>query len=85
MVKLAESRNLANCVNHNLRYYPVVQQIRRMIEAGELGDILVVQGSYSQDWLLYDTDYNWRIEKAPMALSGSSGTSAHIGWTWPSI
>jgi predicted dehydrogenase len=63
MVKLAESKKLANCVNHNLRYYPVVQQIRRMIEAGDLGDILVVQGSYSQDWLLYDTDYNWRIER----------------------
>ncbi len=28
------------------------------------GTILVVQGTYSQDWLLYDTDYNWRIEKA---------------------
>jgi len=62
MTDLAAKKGLANCVNHNLRYYPVVQQIRRMIEAGELGDILVVQGTYSQDWLLYDTDYNWRIE-----------------------
>ena len=64
MVDLAEAKKLPNCVNHNLRFYPVVQQIRRMIEAGELGEILVVQGTYSQDWLLYDTDYNWRIEKA---------------------
>src|SRR5450755_2938192 len=62
LVDLAASNKLANCLQHNLRYYPVVQQIRRMIEAGDLGEILIVQGTYSQDWLLYDTDYNWRIE-----------------------
>jgi predicted dehydrogenase len=62
MVELAKAQNVANCVNHNLRYYPVVQQMRRMCDNGELGDVLVVQGTYSQDWLLYDTDWNWRID-----------------------
>ena len=79
MVKLAESRKLPNCVNHNLRYYPVVQQIRAMIEADELGDILVVQGGYSQDWLLYDTDYNWRIERA---ANGALRVVGDIGSHW---
>jgi predicted dehydrogenase len=48
-----------------------------MIEAGELGEVLVVQGTYSQDWLLYDTDYNWRIEKAangPLRVVGDIGS-----------
>ena len=40
----------------------MVQQMRRMREAGELGDVLIAQGTYSQDWLLYDTDWNWRVE-----------------------
>lgn len=62
LVGLAAEKNAVNCIQHNLRYYPVVQHIRRMIEGGELGDILIVQGTYSQDWLLYDTDWNWRIE-----------------------
>jgi len=62
LVDLAEKTGLANCLEHNLRYYPVVQQIRAMIAAGELGEILIAQGTYSQDWLLYDTDWNWRIE-----------------------
>jgi predicted dehydrogenase len=79
MVDLAAKKNLPNCVNHNLRFYPVVQQIRRMIEAGELGDILVVQGTYSQDWLLYDTDYNWRIEKA---ANGALRVVGDIGSHW---
>jgi predicted dehydrogenase len=79
MVDLAAAKNLPNCVNHNLRFYPVVQQIRRMIEAGDLGDILVVQGTYSQDWLLYDTDYNWRIEKA---ANGALRVVGDIGSHW---
>ena len=62
MVALAAKKNLPNAVCHNLRYYPVVQHVRRIIESGELGEILHVQGTYSQDWLLYETDYNWRIE-----------------------
>lgn len=77
MVSLAESKSLPNCVNHNLRYYPVVQHIRRMIEAGELGEILAVQGTYSQDWLLYDTDYNWRLDRAangPLRVMGDIGS-----------
>ncbi len=57
---LADLKGLAHCVNHNLRFYPVVQQARSMIAAGELGEILVVNGTYFQDWLLYDTDWNWR-------------------------
>ncbi|MBM3782851.1 MAG: Gfo/Idh/MocA family oxidoreductase [Acidobacteria bacterium] len=62
MVKLAAKKKLPNAVCHNLRYYPVVQHIRQYIAAGELGEILHVQGTYSQDWLLYDTDFNWRID-----------------------
>ncbi len=78
LVELAAAKNLANCVNHNLRYYPVVQQIRRMIEAGELGDVLIVQGTYSQDWLLYDTDWNWRIDsKANGALRAMGDIGSH--------
>lgn len=77
LVDIAKKKNLANCVNHNLRYYPVVQQLRRMIEAGELGEVLLVQGTYSQDWLLYDTDYNWRIESkdnGPLRAMGDIGS-----------
>lgn len=79
MVKLAESKGVANAVNHNLRYYPVVQQIRAMVAAGELGEILVVQGTYSQDWLLYDTDYNWRIERP---ANGALRVVGDIGSHW---
>ncbi len=78
LVSLAQQRSLRNCVCHNLRYYPMVQQIRRMREDGDLGDVLVVQGTYSQDWLLFDTDWNWRIdEKAGGALRAMGDIGSH--------
>ncbi|MFN0169883.1 MAG: Gfo/Idh/MocA family protein [Bryobacteraceae bacterium] len=79
MVRLAKEHKVSNATNHNLRYYPVVQHIRAMAEAGDLGEILVVQGTYSQDWLLYDTDYNWRIEAKD---NGPSRVVGDIGSHW---
>jgi predicted dehydrogenase len=76
MLVLAKEKGLAHCTLYNVRAYPQVQNMRRMCEAGELGDVQVVQGTYSQDWLLYDTDWNWRIE------SGPSRTFADIGTHW---
>lgn len=76
LVSLASAKKLRNCTCHNLRYYPQVQNMRQMVAAGELGDILVVQGTYSQDWLLFDTDYSWRIETKD---NGPSRTVADIG------
>jgi predicted dehydrogenase len=79
LVALAAKKGLRNCVCHNLRYYPMVQQMRRMREAGELGEILSLQGGYSQDWLLYDTDWNWRVESD---TGGASRCMADIGSHW---
>ncbi len=79
LVELAARKGLRNCVCHNLRYYPMVQQLRRMREAGELGEILSVQGAYSQDWLLYETDWNWRIDSK---VGGTSRAMADVGSHW---
>jgi predicted dehydrogenase len=76
MIDLAAQKQLANCTLYNVRAYPQIQNLRRRCEAGEFGDIYVVQGTYSQDWLLYDTDWNWRVE------SGPSRTFADIGTHW---
>ncbi|MGB8866523.1 MAG: Gfo/Idh/MocA family oxidoreductase [Candidatus Sulfotelmatobacter sp.] len=79
LVSIAERQGLRNCVCHNLRYYPMVQQMRRMREDGDLGEILVVQGTYFQDWLLYDTDWNWRVDAQ---AGGPSRCMADIGLHW---
>jgi len=79
LVAAAKEKNVVNGVQHNLRYYPNVQQIRQMIKAGDLGEILVVQGTYSQDWLLYDTDWNWRLDAKS---NGKLRVMGDIGSHW---
>jgi predicted dehydrogenase len=50
-----------------------------MAAKGELGRIFSIHGSYLQDWLFYDTDYNWRLEPR---FSGESRAVADIGSHW---
>jgi predicted dehydrogenase len=76
LTDLAAAKGLRNALCHNLRFYPMVQQMRAMREAGEFGDILVVQGTYSQDWMLYETDWNWRVDPS---VGGASRVMADIG------
>jgi predicted dehydrogenase len=79
LVEMAKSKKLRNCTCHNLRYYPMVQHMRRLREDGDLGEILVAQGTYSQDWLLYDTDWNWRTDTSQ---NGPMRAMADIGSHW---
>ncbi len=79
LVKLADEKGLVNAIHFNLRFYPVVHHAKAMIENGELGEIFAVNGSYQQDWLFYQTDYNWRLEPE---YSGESRAVADIGSHW---
>jgi predicted dehydrogenase len=76
LVKIAAETGLVNAVHFNLRYYPLVRQMKVMREKGELGDVYSFIGSYLQDWLFYNTDYNWRLEPDK---SGDSRAIADIG------
>lgn len=80
LVRLAEEKGLVNAVNFNLRFYPLVQEARARIAAGEIGErIYIIQGSYLQDWLLLDTDWNWRLEPE---YGGELRAIADIGSHW---
>ena len=76
LVALAAKTGLVNAVHFNLRYYPLVRQMKTMREKGDLGDVYSILGSYLQDWLFYETDYNWRLEPDK---SGDSRAIADIG------
>lgn len=62
LVGLAAQSGLVNAVNFNLRWYPLNQHVATMVAGGGLGDVRLVTGHYLQDWLLLDTDWNWRLE-----------------------
>ena len=62
LVARAAEAGVVNAVNFNIRFYPLHQHMREAIAAGDLGDVRFVTGHYFQDWLLHETDWNWRLE-----------------------
>lgn len=76
---LKEYPNTIHGVNFNYRMNPLVQDMKNKVKRGEIGTPKLVHGSYLQDWLLYDTDYNWRIEPE---VSGPSRCISDIGSHW---
>ena len=80
LMALAFEKHLANAVSYNLRFYPLVQESKARIDDGELGErIYIIHGGYLQDWLLFDTDWNWRLEPD---LGGKLRAVADIGSHW---
>jgi predicted dehydrogenase len=79
LVALAGRLPLVTAVNYNVRFYPLCLEARRRITGGELGPVYHVTGSYHQDWLLHDTDFNWRVVAEE---AGALRAIADIGTHW---
>jgi predicted dehydrogenase len=79
LVELAAGSGLVNAVNFNIRFYPLHQHVRELVAGGGLGDVRFVTGHYFQDWLLLQTDWNWRLEPDK---GGSLRAVGDIGSHW---
>ncbi|MEA4896529.1 MAG: Gfo/Idh/MocA family oxidoreductase [Oscillospiraceae bacterium] len=79
LTRLAGETGLINAVNFHSRCYPMVRHLKDLVGRGELGRLLSIHGEYLQDWLLYRSDYSWRLEQAD---GGSSRAVADIGSHW---
>jgi len=77
--EFALKQGLFCAINFMIRYNPMVMQIKQMVKHNDVGVIFSIHGSYLQDWLYYDTDYNWRLEPD---VSGESRAFADIGSHW---
>ena len=76
---LKSNTSIVGGVNFNYRMNPLVQEMKHKVKNGEIGAPRLIHGSYLQDWLLYDTDYNWRLEPE---INGPSTAIADIGSHW---
>lgn len=79
LVQLARSTPVVTAVNYNIRYYPLCLECRQRIHEGMVGAIYHVTGSYLQDWLFHDTDFNWRVLEEQ---GGTLRAVADIGTHW---
>jgi len=76
---LANRRKLVGGVAYNLRYYPLCHEARSIVQRGLIGEPRLIHGSFLQDWLLYPTDWNWRLEPE---LGGEMRAVSDIGTHW---
>jgi len=79
LVELAEQAGVVHGVSFVYRQFAMVRQAQSMMREGSLGRLFASHGSYLQDWMLLDTDYNWRVDAA---LGGASRAVADIGSHW---
>lgn len=76
LVALASASPVA-AVCYNTRFYPLNLEARKRVADGQLGTVRHVTGSYHQDWLLHQTDFNWRVlssEGGPLRAVADIGT-----------
>ena len=79
LVEKSAELNLVGAVAYNLRYYPLCQEARALVQQGRIGEPKLIHGSFLQDWLLYPTDWNWRLQPD---LGGEMRAVADIGTHW---
>lgn len=79
LANLAAAAAVVTAVNYNVRFYPLVLEARERVRSGRLGRVYHVTGSYLQDWLLYPTDFNWRVQAEQ---GGDLRAFADIGTHW---
>jgi predicted dehydrogenase len=79
LVSLLKETGLVGAVAYNLRYYPLCQEARALIHKGAIGQVKLAHGNFLQDWLLFPTDWNWRLEAK---LGGELRAVSDIGTHW---
>jgi len=79
LLTLAEQAGIVHATNFNFRFYPLSQESREIVQRGGLGEVYQIYGRYVQDWLLKETDWNWRLEPD---LGGDMRAVADIGSHW---
>ncbi len=76
---LAKRKDVIFALTHNYSAYPMIRHARAMVEAGELGDIRLVQGEYPQDWLTNPIEKQgqkqaaWRTDPTKTGAGGCVG------------
>jgi predicted dehydrogenase len=61
----------------NYRFVPAVRLARKLIEAGEIGEIHHFRGAYLQDWGAAEIDA-WRFDKAAAGSGALGDLGAHV-------
>ncbi len=73
------NRKIIESGKHVFSEKPLIIEMRQKIINGDIGKPLLVHGSYLQNWLLFDTDYNWRVDSKVGGISRCLSDMGLIG------
>jgi len=78
-IEAAQKGNVTLAVLHNRRFNPVVQELQKIVKAGELGTICHVEGNFSGDsGLKRKGDTSWRQDRTEAPLGSMTGKGLHV-------
>ncbi len=72
----SEQLGLVGAIPFVYRYHAMAREAKHRVETGQVGPVFGVRGSYLQDWLLNQSDSNWRVSPES---GGPSRAFADIG------
>ncbi|MFC9985600.1 Gfo/Idh/MocA family protein [Microbacterium keratanolyticum] len=76
LVEAAAREGVVGAVPFVYRYHPMVREARARVLAGQAGALLSLDCGYLQDWMLHESDDDWRVQSA---TAGDSRAFADIG------
>jgi predicted dehydrogenase len=79
LAEWAEQSGRHTTICQNYRFLPLIAELMSRVAAGDLGPVHLARGAFLQDWLLLETDDNWRVDTS---RGGVSRTAADIGVHW---
>lgn len=65
-------------VGQNRRFWQPVAEIKRLVNTGALGTIMMVEGNYSHDVLAELAPGNWRLDPNEAPAAGMTGMGIHL-------
>ena len=70
------ARGLKVAIGHNRRFFPNAIALKRMIDAGELGEMVHIEGNFSSDLTGYAGA--WRASRAESPAGGMTSLGIHV-------
>lgn len=76
LIDLMQHKNIKGGINYNYRNNLMVIEMKERVERKLIGEVWFVNLEYIQDWLLFETDYDWRMDAD---MGGESRAIGDIG------
>ncbi len=63
LVNLSKNKNLAVCVDFNVRFHTLMSHVKETISSRDFGPVFLMHGNYLQEFHAMPADYSWRYQE----------------------